>query len=319
MAHGIEGGPPHFGPQPLTTTTFSTLAHAIELDGVGLFSGVEGRVRLVPKPTFGIEFRMGGRVVPASVAHVVLSPMRNSVLAADAGNPSSPRVATIEHMMSALVGMGVWGATVEVEGPEVPIFDGSARAMVEAIAAAGRTPLTSQAEPILITEPLRVQDAQGASILIEPRTDGRQAMSLVYRLDYGPAAAIAPSAATWDVDFSDAAAVSAAADHYAANISPARTFSLESEAKAFAAMGLFKHLTTRDMVVIAEHDTPTTRRGEGVENPLRFADEPVRHKLLDLVGDLALLGRPFVGVCVAEKSGHALAHALCRDAARLFS
>lgn len=294
-----------------------TLSRDLSLSGVGLFTAAPATLRIRPRTSFGIEFIIGGHAVPAHVGHVVLSPMRNSVLAANAGNPSSPRAATIEHVMSALVGMGVWSATIEIDGPEVPIFDGSARTICDAIATAGVVPLTRTPDPIIITEPLRVQDAHGASILLEPRDDDRRVMTFRYNLDYGPAAALAPSTATWEVllDADDTIAL----DAYAREIAPARTFCLESEAKAFAAMGLFKHLTTRDMLVIAESDTPNARRGQGIDNPLRFADEPARHKLLDLIGDLALLGRPFVGVCTATKSGHALSHALCRDAMRIFA
>ncbi len=282
-----------------------TIARDVTLAGTGLFSGAASTITISPKRTAGIEFVIDGVAVPAHVSHVVLSAMRNSVLARDAADKGSARVATIEHVLAALTGLHIWGATITVGGPEVPIFEGSARDFVGGLLGAGLVALEREIAPIVITEPLRVQDAQGTSILIEPRDDGRDDATFVYRLDYGTGAAIAPSTATWSGD----------ADAFANEIAPARTYCLESEAHAMVASGLFKHRTARDMLVIAENGPG---RGAPIDNALRFADEPVRHKLLDLIGDLALLGRPFVGVVTAERSGHALSHALCRDVVRIF-
>ncbi len=282
-----------------------TIAQEVTLEGTGLFSGVASAITIRPKATAGIEFVIDGVAVPAHVSHVVLSAMRNSVLARDAADKTSARVATIEHVLAALTGLHIWGATISVRGPEVPIFDGSAQDFVRGLQSAGLVPLDRELAPIVIGEPLRVQDAQGTSILIEPRNDDRAEATFVYQLNYGDGAAIAKSSARWSGD----------ADAFAREIAPARTYCLESEANAMVASGLFKHLTARDMLVIAENGPG---RGAPIDNALRFADEPVRHKLLDLIGDLALLGRPFVGVVTAQRSGHALSHALCRDVVRIF-
>lgn len=282
-----------------------TIADDVTLAGTGLFSGVASQITISPKPTAGIEFVIDGVAVPAHVSHVVLSVMRNSVLARDVTDKGSARVATIEHVLAALTGLHIWGATIRVRGPEVPIFEGSTRDFVHALRGVGLVAVESAVAPIVIAEPLRVQDAQGSSILIEPRDDDAQAATFVYHLDYGDGAAIANSSACWNGD----------AEGFAREIAPARTYCLESEANAMVASGLFKHLTARDMLVIAENGPG---RGAPIDNALRFTDEPVRHKLLDLIGDLALLGRPFVGVVTARRSGHALAHALCRDVVRIF-
>jgi len=282
-----------------------TIENEITVHGTGLFSGQASAITISPKRTPGIEFVVDGAAIPAHVRHVVLSPMRNSILAKDAADARSPRIATIEHVMAALTGLNIWGATIHVRGPEVPILDGSSIGFVQELLAAGRVDLDDQLEPIVITEPLRVQDAQGASILIEPRSDALAVATFSYQLDYGTDAAIPQGNASWDQD----------ADAFIREIAPARTYCLESEADAMLKAGLFKHLTARDMLVIAERGP---RRGQPIENALRFKDEPARHKLLDLIGDLALLGRPFVGVVTANRSGHALSHALCRDVVRIF-
>ena len=199
--------------------------------------------------------------------------------------------------MSALAALGVTDAIIEIDGPEMPIFDGSAMPFVIQINAVGLKDLDATIDPIIIREPIRVKSGDAwieASPLSEDATGGRPlACSYTYELDYGPNPAIQPQSAAWT-----------AADDYARTFAPARTFSLEHEARAMQAAGLFKHLSTHDLLVLGPLGP--------VDNELRFENEPARHKLLDLIGDLALAGQPLIGQIRAHKSGHTLNHEMAR-------
>jgi UDP-3-O-acyl-N-acetylglucosamine deacetylase len=184
---------------------------------------------------------------------------------------------------------------VELDGPEVPIGDGSSAPFVEAIVRAGVRPLSGAAREIRITREITVESG-GGRITARPREGGGCAYR--YELEYGAGAAIPAQSAEWDSGARDRAA------RYAREVAPARTFCLEAEAKALRAAGLFRHLSAREMLVIGE-------RGP-IENSYRFSDEPARHKLLDLIGDLALVGGVLVGEVVAVRSGHALNHEMAR-------
>jgi UDP-3-O-acyl N-acetylglucosamine deacetylase len=262
------------------------------LAGVGLFTGAPATARILPAPGGGLRFLRvdlrGSPPIPASAAFIAEPlpriPARHTALAAGGAS-----VLTVEHILSALAGAGVTDALVEVDGPEVPILDGSAAVFAGAIAAAGLADGPRTIEPIEVREPLRVEQG-GASITVSPF----ERALYRYELDYGPGAPVPPQAA--EIDLGRGA--------YAAGVAPARTFCLEEEARAMRAAGLFGHLTAREMLVIGP--------GGPVENTYRFPDEPARHKLLDLIGDLALAGRPIRGRVVAVKAGHALNHRMAR-------
>lgn len=261
------------------------------LAGVGLFSARPVRVVIALGESGGIRFfRAGGQAtVHAAIASVVGAhgPLggRNTVLK---GGDTS--IATVEHLLSALAGLGIWNADVRVDADELPILDGSAAAFVEALSRLPRA--RGNGKTIPLENVVRVEDARtGAWIEARPSSGIRYRYELSYPLGDG----IGDQAVEWNGN----------AETYAKEIAPARTYSLEREALAMKAAGLFPHLTARDMLVIAPS-------GEAIENALRFPDEPARHKLLDLIGDLALLGGPLQAEVVAHKSSHALTHELCR-------
>jgi len=269
----------------------------IAVSGFGLFSARPSRVEVRPANTptgIRIVHHASSQIVPALIANQQPSrgPLggRNTVIGDERFS-----VATVEHLMSALAGLGLWHADIIIDSDELPILDGSAAGFVSALRAA---PFASQpAREIRLTHPVRVEDsATGAWI------EARPANRILYRyqLLYPPGAGVPEQSFEWEGD----------ANRYAADIAPARTFSLEREALAMKAAGLFPHLTPRDMLVIAPD-------GRAIENALRFPDEPARHKLLDLIGDLALLGGPLIAEVTAHKSSHALTHELCRRIAAL--
>lgn len=330
---------PSFRPQQLVTRRH-TLAREATVSGVGLFTATGATVRLRPAAAgAGIVFHrtdlprdQAARPIPALASHVVPE-SRRTVLAADpdavraavaAGGAAGamaatlPTVQTVEHLLSALAGLGVSDVLIDVAGPELPIGDGSAGFWVEAVLAAGVVPADGAgrgAAAVVINEPIRVSDG-GATVEALPLEAGDvPGVEFRYHLDYSdfPIAALAAIACkrvpaqeasiAWPLTPDDASRGA-----YGREVAPARTFCLAEEAQAMRAAGLFKHLTPREMLVIGDQGP--------IDNAWRFenpANEPARHKLLDLIGDLALCGRPIVGRIVATRSGHALNQELARQ------
>jgi UDP-3-O-acyl-N-acetylglucosamine deacetylase len=279
-----------------------TISHPVgPFSGVGLFTGAPCAVTIAPGARGeGISIRRrGGDRVRAHVDHVNADtswsglpqgvPVRNTTLGV-----GDSTVATVEHILSALAALSIWDASIEVDGPEVPVLDGSSLEFLHALLRVRRD-THRHSTPIVLTREVRVGEGH-ATIVATPRDPGPLPFSYTYRLDYGPGAPIAPHEATW----------TGGVNEYERSIAPARTFSLVKEALAAKESGLFKHLTPADVPVIGDD-------GKLVENEWRFEGEPAAHKLLDLIGDLALLGAPLHADVVATRSGHALTHALCRE------
>lgn len=275
----------------------------MRLEGRGLFSGARTAVELLPT-RHGLRVETGGHgasgrellaaVVGPDTPNVPRELLGRNTSLVISGKP----VLTVEHVLSALAGTGVTDAVVRVDGLEVPMFDGSAMPFVEAIERAGMEELDEEIAPIALEEPVVVEDGRGGRIEARPREQAGSRFE--YMLDYGSRVPLGRQVAAWEAGNSDSDA------RYVAEVATARTFCLRSEAEAMRAAGRFLDLTPRDMLVL---DDATA---EPVENALRFADEPARHKLLDLIGDVLLLGRPLQADIRAERSGHALTHALCR-------
>jgi UDP-3-O-acyl N-acetylglucosamine deacetylase len=279
-----------------------TIAREASFFGLGLFSAQPATVVVRPATSLaGIVFRRGGRNIPALIDHLSREPAHTCMPAVIPGRNTTIAgggvgVATIEHLMSALAGLGITDAVVEIDGPEVPILDGGALPMVEGMKRAGMAVLEGPYQPFVLTVPVQVLDATGGQIVAMPRPS--PGFSLTYELNYGPDSPIRLQSARWEGD----------PDRYAEEIAPARTFCLRKEAEAMRRWGLFSHLTPKEMLVVGDDGKP-------IENEWRFSDEPARHKLLDLIGDLALLGRPIQADIVASRSGHALTHTFVKQLA----
>ncbi|MEO1236424.1 MAG: UDP-3-O-acyl-N-acetylglucosamine deacetylase [Planctomycetota bacterium] len=271
-----------------------TISTPQSLDGRGLFSGEPATLTFRPAPVnHGIVFRrtdLGDLPIPASVDHVVKRTRRTALRLGDA------TIDTVEHCLSAVAAHRLDNLVVDVDGPEVPAMDGSSidffRALEEAKPEAQDEPRRrlKVRTPVVIRE----DDAMVAAL---PAEDA--GMQVVYELDYTAVSkVIGRQLKTFDLDHPDA--------DYARDIAPSRTFSLEAEAMAARKAGLFPHLTVDTALVVGD-DGPLGR------NTFRFDDEPVRHKVLDLIGDLYLLGAPIDGRIVAYKSGHPMNHKLVRE------
>lgn len=290
-------GLPHTISLGTTPTIQRTLRSSIDCVGTGLHSGRRTRLALHPAPSgSGIVFRRSdlGRDIPARFDHVV-----DTRLCTVLGLPDDPaaRIGTVEHVLAALTGAGVHNALVEVDGPEVPILDGSAGDFLFLIDCAGLVEQDERADCIEVCRRIRVTDGDAFAEL-RPAAFGLDlALSIAF-----DAAAIGRQALTLRLT----------PESFRAELAHARTFTLLREVEAMRAAGLARGGSLDNAVVVD---------GARVLNPagLRMADEFVRHKLLDVVGDLALAGAPLRGRFVAHRSGHALnnrlLHALFADAA----
>jgi UDP-3-O-[3-hydroxymyristoyl] N-acetylglucosamine deacetylase/3-hydroxyacyl-[acyl-carrier-protein] dehydratase len=261
-----------------------------------LFSGELTTLTFSPNaPDSGITFvrEQGGKTatIPAVVGNVVKRP-RHTVL-----RNGTLFIETVEHCMAALAGLGIDNAVVKVAGGtvgELPMGDGSARLFTDALRKGEIVEQDAPRHPLIITQPVQVTDGKATlaalpgpteylEVIYEfeaPQPVGRQTVS--YRLAPKPGVG----------------------DDFETRLAPSRTFIFEFEAEALRAKGFGKHLSPRDLLVIS----PTGP----IDNAFRFADECARHKVLDLIGDLYLVGRPVYGKIVASKSGHELNHALAR-------
>lgn len=271
-----------------------TLARPALIAGRGLFHGIAAKVRLLPaEPNTGIIFRrvdLHGK--PEVAAHVdnVASAMRRTVLAAKTG----ATVETVEHLMAAMAGLRLDNCLVEIDAIEVPAVDGSCMPFCEAILAAGMVSQPAARKFLTVADSQGVNDRAGEQwIEVIPAYDGISTAD--YRLDYG-AESILPSQ-SFSVELTPEA--------FLRDIAAARTFVLEDEVAALRQMGFGRHLSGSDLVVFDAD-------GCVIDNTLRWPDEPVRHKILDCIGDLALGGRLFVGRVVARKSGHKLNHVMAK-------
>ncbi len=261
-----------------------TLAGDIERSGVGLHSGVTTSVRLAPadQPGFWLGWlNQPGQPLQRLAPSQVVDARLCTALQLDGG-----RLATVEHLLAALAGTGITQAQIWVDGPEIPLLDGSALPWVEAIAEAGLEPLpgTGPAVPVP-NQPLTLH----------------QGSSFVTAL---PAEALAVAAA---IEFSEPAigrqlfSLELTPERFVAGIAPARTFGLRSQVEQLRDAGLIQG-GGLDNALVCDGD-------HWLNPPLRFADEPVRHKLLDMIGDLALVGLPRAQV-FAYRGSHGLHTAL---------
>jgi len=256
----------------------------VECAGVGLHSGAPVRLRILPAPAgSGIVFRrvdLDGFEVEAvsrNVARVsyATSLMKKGVL-----------ISTTEHLLSAFIGTGIDNAIVELDNLELPILDGSARPFVDLIHQAGIRKQRRPRSYLRIRRGLEMRDGN-KFIAVYPA----DTYSVSYAINF-------PHPLIGNETFS----VQLANGNYLREIASARTFGSRQDEQALRDMGLIRG-ASRDNCVVLTRD--------GLENPpLRFADEFVRHKVLDLIGDLALLGKQILGNVVADRAGHAMHTAL---------
>ena len=259
-----------------------TIRKPVTMEGVGLHSGE--RVRLTISPAAadtGILFRASdGTFIPASVDHVVDSNSATTIGA------FGMRVRTVEHLMAAAAGLGIDNLLVDVDAEEVPAADGSAKPFVELLQAAGRATLPAPRKPLVVEEPVRVGDEK-RWLEILPADSFR----ISYTLDNSHPA-VGLQVGTFAVD----------EQVFVDELAPARTYGFLKDVAAMRQHGLARGGSLDNAIVVGKRTV--------LNDNLRFADEFMRHKVLDLVGDLFLLGRPLLGHVVGRNAGHALNYQL---------
>lgn len=255
-----------------------TLKKATLFQGIGLHTGKPSTVRLRPAPrdTGKVFYRIDkGAVVRANINAV-----GDTAFATTLGF-NGVRIRTVEHLLAALAGLGIDNAVIEVDGPEIPIGDGSSSTLVEILRQAGVAKQGKIMPVLKITKPVVYQDAH-ARVTGLPYDGLRLSCRISFRHHL-------LSKQEYTVDLNE--------DVFVHEIAPARTFGFLRDVEMLRANGLAKGGSLDNAVIVGE---------EGILNPagLRFHDEFVRHKILDAIGDLSLAGLPIEGHIVLEKSGH---------------
>ncbi|HEY1600202.1 MAG TPA: UDP-3-O-acyl-N-acetylglucosamine deacetylase [Pirellulales bacterium] len=267
-----------------------TIERSATVAGFGYWSGRDVRVEFRPAaPDTGVVFVRDDLPkplkIPATVAQRVETPRRTTLRAGGAS------VEMVEHIMAALAGLRIDNCEVWVNAVEMPGCDGSSLPFVEALSDAGVVNQNADRTTLVVREVTRLGDIDS---WIEARPSAGPGMSVKFRIDYGSSTAIGRQTLTLPIT----------PDSFRRELAPSRTFMLKSEADWLVAQGLGSRASTKDLLVF-DAEGP-------IDNELRFRDECVRHKALDLVGDLALAGCDLVGHFVAHRSGHRLNAELVR-------
>jgi len=258
-----------------------TILAPVSLSGIGLHTGVKVNLRLCPAPAnTGVLFRrtdLEGFTIEAQSRNVARVSYATSLM------KKGVLISTTEHLLSALAGLNVDNVVAEIDNLELPILDGSARPFVELINKAGIRRQRARRNFVKILRPVEVVDGM-KRIVVYPA----EVFHVTYRIVFPH-----PSIGAQSIEFSTGSS------SYAAEIAPARTFGFLEELEMLRKNGLIRGGSLENAVVLDR---------KGVINPegLRFPDEFCRHKLLDLIGDVSLLGHPLIGHVVAERAGHAM-------------
>lgn len=260
-----------------------TLRAPVATEGIGLHSGAPVKLRILPAPAgSGIVFRrvdLDGFEIEAVGRNVAKVSYATSL------QKKGVLISTTEHLLSSFIGIGLDNAIVELDNLELPILDGSAKPFIDLMLDAG---LKQQRKKRSYLRILREVEVREGNKFIAAYPASGYAVS--YNINFAQPIG--------EMEF----AIDLSRDLYRKEVAPARTFGFLREEKAMRDMGLIRGATEENVIVVTEN---------GVKNgPLRFPDEFVRHKVLDLIGDLALLGKQIIGRIVADRAGHAMHTAL---------
>lgn len=267
-----------------------TLAREAVYSGIGFVSGAEATLRFLPAPpNAGVSFVRsdlpGKPAIPADFTNLLHNDRRTAL------GCGTAVVEMTEHVLAALCGLGIDNCVIEIDASETPAADGSALPFLEVLESAGSWIQAEITKPIVIRELLRIEDGAAS---IEIRPSSHAGLRITYEINYANPG-IGRQEVTFDVT----------SETFRHQIAAARTFVLAEEVEILRSMGIGVRHTAADLLVYAAD-------GSIVDNALRFPDECARHKLLDVIGDLALLGRPLQGEVIARRSGHRHNVALAR-------
>ena len=288
----------------MTRKKQKTIRAPISCTGVGLHTGVESTITFNPAPeNFGIKF------LRTDKEDQYVTPDLDNVIDLTRGTTieeNGVKIHTTEHVLSACAGMGIDNLLIELNSKEPPVMDGSSKDFVAALVEAGIIEQKAKVDFLKITKPVVYTDEEKDVEVVGVPYDGfKTTFTIQYDLE------------DLDVQYSSVHNMS---QNYKTQIAPARTFCLLSEIKGLAKQGLIKGGNLGNAVIIVDKDIEDEEvrifkerfgikffkgdRGLHKTQVLRFRNEPVRHKTLDLIGDLALLGKPILGHITAIKSGH---------------
>ncbi len=268
----------------------TTLKSSVTFTGVGLHSGASVEMNVhAANASHGIWFRRtditdADPLVPARWDAVNPTPLCTKIKNAD-----GTVVSTIEHIMAALAGCGITNALIEINGPEVPIMDGSSAEFVRGLLAKGVQTLSHNGRALRVLKTVEVQTDTGWA-----RLEPARSLSIDFAIDFEDAAI-----------GSQSKSLNMANGSFVRELSDSRTFCRNSDVEAMYAQGLAKGGTLENAVVVD---------GDRILSPggLRHADEAVRHKMLDALGDLSLAGAPILGRYIGMRAGHSMTNALLR-------
>jgi UDP-3-O-acyl N-acetylglucosamine deacetylase len=267
-----------------------TIAKAAEIQGVGFLTGATVHLRFQPAPPgTGILFvRTDLKLAPPIPARVdsVTGTDRRTTLGHEPN-----QVGLVEHVLAALAGLRIDNCIVQLNAPEPPGLDGSAQRFVDILGEAGAQIQPARRAAWTVESTLRVGQ-HGASLTYYPGVDE---LKITYMLDYGVASPLGRQMHTAVIT----------PERFVSSLAGCRTFILEAEAEEFRRRGFGARTTAADLLVFGRHGP--------IQNQVRFEDEPARHKILDLVGDLSLFGHDLYGHVVAYRSGHPLNIQLARE------
>jgi len=267
-----------------------TIKSEARVSGKGMFGGKDAKAVFRPAPAgAGVVFVRTDISEPVRISAVVTNVAergRRTTL-----KKGSVSIETIEHCLAATSAMGIDNLIVEVDGPEMPALDCSSAEYFKVLKRTGLVEQPEKRKEFVISEPVGITSGD-ASIYALPYSD--DGLNITYDLDYSGHTGIGRQIFSCRVT----------PEGFEKHLAPARTFLLEAEAKQFQARGIGAHLSPRDILVISS-DGP-------IKNSFRFPNECARHKIVDLIGDLALVGRAVKGRVVAYKSGHSLNQQLVR-------
>ena len=269
-------------PTPTFLRRQRTLAREVTFAGIGFVSGADVHLRFLPAPVeTGYVFRRtdlpGRPAIAAHLTNLLHNDRRTAIGSGDAV------VEMTEHVLSALAGIEIDNCFIEIDASETPAADGSCLPFLEVLDRAGTVEQSSDIKPIKIREAIQIIDGK-TTIEIHPTT--QPGLTVTYEVIYTN-----PGIGRQEVT------VRINPRTFREEVAPARTFVLVEEVDALRSMGIGLRHTARDLIVFAAD-------GSVIDNTLRFRDECARHKILDIVGDLALLGRPVQGHLFARRSGH---------------
>ena len=279
----------------LAQRTLKSITHAV---GLGVHSGQKVELTLKPAPPdSGIVFRRTDLPVPVDIVVSVdsVSDTRMATTISPGGQPGQPTVQTIEHLLSACAGLGLDNLHIDISGEEVPVLDGSAASFVYLLQSAGIVVQDAPKRFLRVLKPVELRDGEGAS-LKWARLEPYEGYRLSFEIEFNhPAVDATGRRVVFDFG----------TGQYKRDIARARTFGFSKDVEMMRARGLGLGGSLDNVIVIDDHRVLNS-------DGLRYADEFAKHKILDAIGDLHVLGRPLLASYSAYRSGHALNNQLLR-------